>query len=260
MVTETDLTMADGRTLHVYDSGTGDVPVFWQHGTPQLGTPPEPLLASGVRWVSHDRPGYGTSTPQPGRTVGSVAADVASVADALGIERFAVMGSSGGGPHSLACAALLPDRVVAAVSISGLAPYGADGLDWFAGMGPAGEAELKASLAGREALTAHLASAEFDAAIFTASDHRALAGDQAWVGRTAGRAMAGGLAPMVDDDLAYVAPWGFVPADVTAPCAHSAWLADHCPAAEFRPSPGDGHVSVLRHGEAALRWITDNWR
>ena len=80
MFSETDLTLADGRTLHVYDAGGPGLPVLWQHGTPNIGTPPVPLLAAaerlGLRWVGHDRPGYGGSSPQPGRTVAAVAADV----------------------------------------------------------------------------------------------------------------------------------------------------------------------------------------
>jgi pimeloyl-ACP methyl ester carboxylesterase len=118
VVTETDLALDDGRTLHVYDTGAGDgaagLAVFWHHGTPNTGAPPEPLFAAaaerGIRWVSHDRPGYGGSTPHPGRDVASAAADVATVADALGIDRFAVMGHSSGSPHALACAAVLPGR------------------------------------------------------------------------------------------------------------------------------------------------------
>src|SRR5437016_3768249 len=151
MVSQTDLELTDGRTLHVYDTGAldadGELALFWHHGTPNIGTPPGPLVGAaaelGIRWVSHDRPGYGGSTAQPGRSVASVASDVAAVADSLGIERFAVMGHSGGGPHVLACAALLPERVLAAVSCSGLAPYDAEDLDWFAGMARAGTAELR---------------------------------------------------------------------------------------------------------------------
>jgi pimeloyl-ACP methyl ester carboxylesterase len=143
MVAQTDLLLGDGRTLHAYDALADGVDVrlavFWHHGTPNLGAPPEPLLPAaadrGIRWVSYDRPGYGGSTPHPGRDVASAAADVASLADALGIEQFAVMGHSGGAAHALACAALLPERVLAAVCGSGLAPYHAEGLDWFAGMG-----------------------------------------------------------------------------------------------------------------------------
>jgi pimeloyl-ACP methyl ester carboxylesterase len=124
MVAETDLELGDGRTSHVYDTYPDDagarLAVFWHHGTPNTGAPPEPLFPAaderGIRWVSHDRPGYGGSTPRTGRDVASVAADVSSIADALGIGRFAVMGSSGGGPHALACGALLPERVLAAPS------------------------------------------------------------------------------------------------------------------------------------------------
>ena len=141
-----------GRVLHAYDTG-GDatLTVFWHHGTPNIGQPPEPLFRKSIRWVSFDRPGYGGSTRLPGRSVGSVAADVAAIADELGVERFAVMGHSGGGCHALACGALLPDRVVAVVSGAALAPFGAEGLDWFAGMVPSGRASLSAAAAGRQA-------------------------------------------------------------------------------------------------------------
>ena len=175
MVTETDLALGDGRTLHVYDTGTGEgttgLAVFWQHGIPSTGAPPEPLFAAaaerGIRWVSRDRPGHGGSTPQRGRDVASAAADVASIADALGIGRFAVMGDSGGGPHALACAAVRPGRVLATVCMSGPAPFGAEGLDWFAGMTPTGAAEYRAAATGHAALEAYFASAEFDPGVFT---------------------------------------------------------------------------------------------
>jgi pimeloyl-ACP methyl ester carboxylesterase len=131
-VREIDLALSDGRTLHVYDAGPdegGRLAVFWHHGTPNIGAPPVPLFPAagrlGIRWVSYDRPGYGGSSPHHGRDVASAAADVSDVADALGLSRFAVMGHSGGGPHVLACGALLPDRVIGVVSGSGLAPISA---------------------------------------------------------------------------------------------------------------------------------------
>ena len=98
--------------------------------------------------VGHDRPGYGGSTPQPGRTVGAAAGDVAAVADSLGIERFAVLGHSGGGPHALACGALLGDRVLAVVSASGPAPYDAEDLA-VRRHGPGSLASLEAARGGR---------------------------------------------------------------------------------------------------------------
>jgi pimeloyl-ACP methyl ester carboxylesterase len=277
VLTETDLTLADGRVLHVYDSGAPSnnedpLVVFWQHGTPNTGAPPGPLLPVaerlGVRWVAHDRPGYGSSTPVPGRDVASAAADVAAVADALGIDRFAVMGHSGGGPHALACAALLPDRVRAVVSMSALAPYGVPGLDWYAGMHPAGAAGLRAAVEGRPALARFMASADFDPEIFTPADHAALEGPWAWVLTVVEQAQASGPGPEIDDELAYVAPWGFDPADVRqpvlvvhggqdrmVPSSHGEWLAGRCPGAELWLRPADGHVSVLGSAESALGWL-----
>jgi pimeloyl-ACP methyl ester carboxylesterase len=281
VVTETDLELGDGRTLHVYDTGADDtgerLAVFWHHGTPNTGAPPEPLFVAadrnGIRWVSHDRPAYGGSTPDPGRSVGSVAADVASIADALGLDKFAVMGHSGGGPHALACAARWPERVVCAVSVSGMAPFGAEGLDWFAGINPSGQAELRAAASGRAALEECLASEgepDSEPGAFTPADEAALSGPWSWLADIAGQAIEGGLDGMVDDDLAYVAPWGFDPGQITqpvlllhggrdrmVPSAHGEWLARHCRRAELRLYPEDGHISVLNSAEAAVAWLAE---
>src|ERR1700737_2398625 len=118
MVTESDLELSDGRRLHLYDTDRdapeGPLAVFWRPGTPNIGAPPEPLFPAAaqraMRWVSYDRPGYGGSSPHPGRDVASAALDVAAIADALGISQFAVVGHSGGSPPALAGAALLPGR------------------------------------------------------------------------------------------------------------------------------------------------------
>ncbi|GGR89514.1 alpha/beta hydrolase [Streptomyces aureoverticillatus] len=278
-VTETDLRLGDGRQLHLYDTGAeGADPrrtVFWHHGTPNIGFPPVPLFPAasrlGIRWVSYDRPGYGGSTPAPGRDLASAAADVRAVADALGIGSFAVMGHSGGGPHALACGALLPDRVRCVVSASGLAPYDAAGLDWFAGMSDSGVASLRAAAAGRAAAEAHAAADEYDPEMFAPADHEALATGWAWFDEVVGPAVASGPGGLVDDGLAYVAPWGFDPGQVTAPVlilhggvdrsvpsSHGRWLADRCPAAELWLEPEDGHISVLNSGPAALEWLVEH--
>jgi pimeloyl-ACP methyl ester carboxylesterase len=277
VITETDLELDDGRTLHVYDTGPADaaLAVFWHHGTPNTGAPPEPLFPAaaqrGFRWVSCDRPAYGGSTPQPGRDIAAGAGDIAAAADALGIKTFAVMGSSGGGPHALACAALLPDRVHAVVSQSAPAPFSADGLDWFAGMAAGGEAELRAAVAGREALAARLAAGEFDPDAFTPEDLAALAGSWSWLGHIAGQALEAGLDGMIDDDLALVAPWGFDPAQIRqpvlllhgrrdrmVPSSHGTWLARRCPNAELWLRPADGHVSILASSAGqALDWLSE---
>lgn len=251
---EPDLTLPDGRALHAYDTGGDGLPVFWHHGTPNIGAPPRPLFAEGIRWVSFYRPGYGGSTAVPERDVASVAECAAAVADAFGIERFAVMGHSGGGPHALACGALLHERVLGVVSISGLAPFDAEGLDWYAGMNASGADGLRAAVEGRAAKEKFEAADAYDSEMFTEADHAAL---------------AAGTSELIDDDLAFVGPWGFDPAEVTAPVlivhgeddrvvphSHSAWLAKRCPAAEFRSSPGDGHVSVLRRSAEARDWLT----
>ncbi|HKH37111.1 MAG TPA: alpha/beta fold hydrolase [Rubrobacter sp.] len=278
MVTETDLELGDGRTLHAYDTGAHDadgrLAVFWHHGSPNIGAPPEPLFSAadrlGIRWVSYDRPAYGGSTPRPDRDVASAAGDASAVADALSIDRFALMGHSGGGSHALACAALLPERVLGVVVVAGMAPFDAEGLEWFEGFGPAGVAELRAAAAGRAALEKHLAQSD-DEPEFTHEDEAALAGEWLWFIDVVRPALAGGMGGFIDDDLASVGAWGFDPADVAAPAlfvhgcrdrvvpaAHGEWLARHCPSAELRLYPEDGHISVLNSGAAAaMGWLRE---
>jgi pimeloyl-ACP methyl ester carboxylesterase len=276
MVNQIDLKLADGRTLHVYDTGEEDrVVVFWHHGTPNIGAPPEPLFPAadrlGIRWVSYDRPGYGGSTSYRDRNVALAADDVSSVADALGIERFAVMGHSGGGPHALACGALLPERVLGVLSVSGMAPFDAEGLDFFAGMADSGAASLRAAVQGREAKEQFEATADEDAESgFIPADLAALEGQWSWFVSVVRPAIENGPGPLIDDDLAYVAPWGFDPARVVAPTllvhggrdrvvpsSHGEWLVRHCPSAELWLRPEDGHISVLGAGEAALGWLRE---
>jgi pimeloyl-ACP methyl ester carboxylesterase len=285
MVTEADIHLPDGRTLHFYDThedgndngrGTSGspFPVVWLHGSPNVGSPPEPLFAAaaanGLRWISYDRPGYGGSSADDGRTVASAAADVAAIADALGITRLLVLGHSGGGPHALACAALLPDRVVAAASLSAPAPFDADGLDWFAGWSPGIAAENRAATGGRAALEAHWATAESEDmdAFFTDADIAALGGSWSWLAGVAGQAIEQGNEGYLEDTLASVQPWGFaldaitVPVllmhgadDKMVPCAHGRWLAAHCPAAQLRVIPEAGHITVLDSAPDALAWL-----
>ena len=278
---ELDVPLAEGRSLRAYeaapDAGPAALTVLWHHGTPNIGPPPAPLFAAserlGIRWIGYDRPGYGGSPRHIGRDIASAAHDAAAVADALGVDRFAVMGHSGGGPHALACAALLPERVTAVVSGAGLAPYGAEGLDWFDGMAPSGVAALQAALEGREAKERYEASAPDGDPGFVQADLDALGAEWSWFGSVVGPALAGGPAGLVDDDLAYVAPWGFDPRDVTAPAllihgtddrmvpaAHSRWLSRHIAGAELWESAGDGHVSVLRSAERALEWLRERAR
>jgi pimeloyl-ACP methyl ester carboxylesterase len=134
---QSGIQLPDGRTLAVEDSGDpAGRPVLVHTGTPNsrhlYGPNVQDAAARGLRLISYDRPGYGGSSPQPGRTVADCAGDVRTICAELGIDRLATWGISGGGPHVLACAALLPDLVTAAASLASPAPFGAEGLDYFA--------------------------------------------------------------------------------------------------------------------------------
>ena len=279
---EQDLQLPDGRTLHLYDTGptgsAGELVAYWHHGTPNIGAPPQPLFRAaadlGIRWVGHDRPGYGGSTAAPGRDVAAVVADVVAVADALDVGRLVVVGHSGGGPHALACAALAPGRVAAGVCVASLAPRDALGLDWYAGMSPVEAASLRAAERGRGERERHDGVSAADGEdLATPADRTALAGPWRWLETVTGPAAGAGSAGLLDDDLAFVRPWGFEPAAVEVPVlflhgerdrvvppAHSRWLAATCPGGELDLGSGDGHVSILSAGAAALAWLRERAR
>jgi pimeloyl-ACP methyl ester carboxylesterase len=280
-VQESDLVIADGRVLHGYDLGpTGradELVVMWHAGTPNIGAPPDPLfkaaLSLGIRWIGYDRPGYGGSAAHKGASVAAAAADAREIADHLGIDRFAVFGHSGGGPRALACGALLTDRVSAVVTISSPAPGTAEGLDYFAGMSGGSARGLRAASRGRAELERVLASDEFDPESFIPADEAALNGGWSWFNGIVTAGTANGLDGMVEDDLGTMAPWGFDLSQVKAPTlimhgtadrlvpsSHGTWLAAHCPAAELRLEPGEGHISVLNHAEQALCWLAERAR
>jgi pimeloyl-ACP methyl ester carboxylesterase len=162
----------------------------------------------------------------------------------------------------------LPDRVRGVVTVAGLAPFDADGLDWFAGMAASGVASLRAAASGRAAKLQHEESGVDYDPEFTERDLAALAGEWAWLLDVVRPAVAAGPGGLIDDDLAYVNPWGFDPAQVMAPAlfvhgdsdrvvpsAHSRWLASRCAAGELRLAPADGHISVLNGAAAALQWL-----
>jgi pimeloyl-ACP methyl ester carboxylesterase len=270
---QVDVELGHGRIVRAYDTAGGAAgdafTVVWHHGSPQTGAPLAPMVAAatrrGIRLVSYGRPSYGGSTPHIGRSVASAAADTAQVADALGISRFAVMGASGGGPHALACAALLPDRVTGAVSVAGLAPRTED-FDWFAGMASPGG--LRAAAGGREERERYAESDEFDDTSFTAADWAALAGEWSALAADAQRAGAAGPDGLIDDDVAFAAAWGFDVSEIRAPVlviqggedrvvppAHADWLLRHCPDPELWLRPHDGHVSILDACPLALDWL-----
>jgi len=151
----------DGRQLEVVTAGPENGRCFLFHsGTPSAAGAYPPLVAElakrNMRLVTFSRPGYAGSSAMAGRAVGDVATDVQAILDALKIGSFFCAGQSGGGPHALACAALLPDRVIATAALAGVAPWPADGLDWLSGMGPENLEEFGASMKGSDALEAYL--------------------------------------------------------------------------------------------------------
>jgi pimeloyl-ACP methyl ester carboxylesterase len=275
------ITLPDGRDIDLLLAGPADgLPLVMHDGTP-VGLvlyPPTVQAAQdrNLQPILMARPGYERSTPRPGRRVGDVAADVAAVLDALGLDTFVTAGWSGGGPHSLACAALLPGRCLAAASIAGVAPHDATGLDWTAGMGPENVAEFGAAARGPAALTEFLnpeaaglgtvTGAGVAAALgglIADADRAALTGafaDHLAAGLRA--ALSTGIAGWRDDDLAFVADWGFRVSgegrrpvaiwqgdqDRMVPFEHGQWLAANIPGARAHLLPGEGHLTISVSG------------
>jgi pimeloyl-ACP methyl ester carboxylesterase len=283
--------LPDGRALAVVEAGDpAGAPVLVHHGTPGCGNLyrlwVEDARERGIRLVGYDRAGYGDSDRRAGRRVADVAADIAAVADALGIGRFATWGASGGGPHVLACAALLGDRVAAAATFAGAAPYGEPDLDFMAGMGEDNVKEFGAALEGEDAVRPLLE--EFSAGVAGATpeqlademrtllsppDAAALTGELAehlyGSFRTATKR---GVDGWLDDDLAFTTPWGFdlgaiaVPVqlwqggqDLMVPPAHGEWLARHVPGADVHISAPDGHLTVVEHNLGEVHaWLVSH--
>ncbi|BCJ37411.1 alpha/beta hydrolase [Actinocatenispora thailandica] len=268
--------LPDGRTLDVDVTGPADgVPLVFHHGTPGSAVPVRAFARAvhdrGLRLVTYSRAGYGGSTRRAGRNVADIAGDVAAILDRLGAERCVTAGWSGGGPHALATGALLADRVAGVLSIASVAPYDAEGLDFDAGAGEQNVEENDAALRGESALrpyleaeAADLADADADGLIAGMSTllppvDRAVLTDEYGEDLAAGfrEGMRSGVDGWVDDDLAFVTPWGFalesitVPVsvwqgseDLMVPFAHGEWLAAHVPGARAHLLSGEGHLSI----------------
>jgi len=272
-----DLLLPDGRVLEALVAGPsdGDLLVF-HHGSPGAAVPMAFLEAAaaerGLRLVTASRPGFGGSSRQVGRRVADAASDIAALADHLGAARFFVLGWSGGGPHALACAALLPGRVRAVATMGGVAPYDADGLDWTAGMGEDNQVEYPTAARDPGELAAWMAPHAEALATVAAADIvaelRSLISpvDEPFCSEEFGvvladsfhAAFAHGPGGWYDDDLAFVSAWGFDPAairvpvtiwqgaqDLMVPFAHGQWLADRIPGARAELHPAEGHLSIV---------------
>ena len=270
---------ADGRTLEVRVTGPEDgLPLVMHHGTPQGAVPfgilERPAEARNLRVVAYSRPGYGASTPLADSSSYTVADDVAdtrTILDHLGAEEFVTLGWSGGGPRSLACAALLPARCLAAVSGAGVAPFNAEGLDWFAGMGQENVDDFKLMLKDPVAARAKAAydregmlsaspadlHAQF-ATLLTPTDAAVMTGQVAeylslcfWDG------LAPGVEGWAEDGKAMAEPWGFSVTDIAVPVllmhgredqfvpfGHGEWLAARIPGVDARLLDHDGHLTL----------------
>jgi pimeloyl-ACP methyl ester carboxylesterase len=272
-----EITAPRGGTLQVLVSGPDDgLPFIFHTGTPAgpvaSGPMAETAAERGLRTILYARPGYAGSTPQPGRRVADAAADAAAVLDELQVGRFITAGWSGGGPHALACAALLPGRCLAAACMASPAPHNADGLDWLEGMGPENIDEYTAAREGVAALTGFIEDAAGGLATVTGTEVAAGLGgllsgvDKAslsdefadYLAASFRAALQSGIEGWRDDDLAFVSDWGFAPAeaskvpvavwqgdaDLMVPFSHGAWLASHVPGARGHLLPGEGHLTL----------------
>jgi pimeloyl-ACP methyl ester carboxylesterase len=278
----------DGRILAVEDAGDPEGrPVMVHVGTPGCrhlyGRTVADATARGLRLISYDRPGYGDSAPQPGRTMADCASDARIICTALGIDRLAMWGLSGGGPPLLACAALLPGLVTAAASLCSLAPYDAEGLDWMAGFNPGAIDEARLMLADEAASRAMFEKEreELLAASPAALARRWAPGlppgdDPAFLVDEAicmQQAMVPGIEGAWDDCRAQLIPWGFsldqisIPVllmhgrlDKAVPFSHGQWLATHIPGVEARLFDNEGHGTLRenRIGEVHA-WLTARW-
>ncbi|MEV4350737.1 alpha/beta hydrolase [Actinoplanes sp. NPDC049596] len=278
----------DGRVLTTEVTGAHHgTPVFLLHGTPGSSAGPKPrssvLYRQGVRLICYNRPGYAGSTRMPGRRVADAARDVEAVADELGIERFSVVGRSGGGPHALACAALLPRRVVRAAVLVGLAPANAAGLDWYEGMSQ----ENARNHATAERGDARFMREMLALAVRTAADPESLIEElrtqaaepdlrfmqsvmyRRMLSASYAEALRVGPYGWIDDVLAFRGDWGFtldriVPPvrlwhgadDTFSPASHSRWLADRIPGAEVHVQYGAAHFGAVEVLPRILAWLT----
>lgn len=286
------ITLLSGRNLDVSEAGDPDgVPIFFMHGTPGsrllFNSQVRDAEENNIRLLSYSRPGYGNSTRFRGRKIADAATDVKGIADHLGIDRFAVMGHSGGGSLTLACAALLADRVLGAASIAGVAPHDAEGLDFYAGMGQYNVDDFNTLLTdeakweenNRRDMDIFIKGTteeviETISTLMCDADRKALSEEYAEMMK--GQALEGSsssLYGLKDDNLSDLSPWGFDPSaidvpvqiwhgseDMFVPFAHGQWLANRIPAAESHLEKGEGHISIyVSRLHEIHKWLSDKF-
>ena len=274
--------LSDGRTLAYEEQGDREAtPVLLFHGLPgsRLTRHPDGEIARrlGVRLLTFDRPGIGLSTPLPGRRFVDWPRDVGELADAEGLERFAVVGWSGGAPYALATAHELPDRVTRVGLVAPLAPLAgtpfagelspamrrrariARTLPWLVWLTVVAETRAFARNPERALRRAFARAPAADRAVL---DDPALRGMLLDSRREAYRQ---GPTRLLDDALLYLRPWGFDPADVRVPVrlwhgeedvtlapAMGRYLASVLPSCEAEYVAGEGHMICVTRWEQIL--------
>ena len=283
------LELIGGRVLeYLVEGPEGGRPLVMHHGTPGVAMVLEPVAEAaarhGLRFVTHSRPGYRDSSSHPGRRVADVAADVTALLDAVGADDFVTLGWSGGGPHALACAALVPNRCRAAAIVAGVAPYNAEGLDWLDGMGEENVAEFGAATTNSEALDEFLT--ETSAGLKDVQPHDIIAAfgdllsavDQQtlregladYLAESCRAAVSQGTQGWRDDDLAFITDWGIDLASIRVsvsiwqgdqdrmvPRDHGRWLGDHVASATTHLVPGEGHLSLIKNIDTTITQLAN---
>jgi pimeloyl-ACP methyl ester carboxylesterase len=287
---EPRVSTSDGHVLQVLDCGApSGHPVLVHNGTPASRLMFDPdvqrAAARGIRLISYDRPGYGGSTPRPGRSVADSAEDVRTIAGALGIDRLPVWGISGGGSHALACAALLSDLVPAVGVLASAAPWGAEGLDFFDGMGEMNVEDVQVMIddpaegrAKHERDRLEMLATEPEElhelmkTLLSEVDAAAMTPERAeFLVHSTRVALEPGADGWWDDDVAAMSPWGFEVEAITTPVlllhgrqdrfvpfGHGQWLAAHIPGVEARLTDDDGHITLTeRHLDEVHDWLLE---
>jgi pimeloyl-ACP methyl ester carboxylesterase len=269
------LKLTDGRFLEYFDNGIASTSaIVFHHGTPAhaslWGAWLELAASQGIRALSYSRAGYGISDRNEGRTVSSNNDDIRELLDSFGIRDFISIGWSGGGPHALATTMMSGSK--GAITLAGVGEYGAADLDFLAGMGPENEEEFGEALKGEAAISAWMEKnavafkdvtdvqvREALGGLIGDADKKALDGVIADEYATSMRkGLAVSFDGWIDDDIAFIQPWGFAPADISVPIliwqgdqdlmvphAHSYWLEKHIPTGKLQFVPGHGHLSLI---------------
>lgn len=279
---QTFFTLADGRKVELLVAGTPQaMALVFHHGTPGATSTWEAWLSEvenqGGFAFSYSRPGYGQSDRHEGRTIIDNASDIEEILRHFGIEKIVSIGWSGGGPHCLADTTLF--QSVAAISIAGVGPFGANDLDFLEGMGEENHIEFGAAVQGPAAIedwmknnASALAQVTGDEIIeafgglIGDADKKSLNdGAAEGVAKSYRQSIEAGYYGWMDDDLAFVEPWGFDIASITKPVelwqgnddfmvphAHGYWLEKNIPTAKLHFVPGEGHISLGENKRSAI--------